>query len=138
MSRKKKEPAISREQMLRSVVLPNPNIGVEKNEGGLVRLSVPTPPSPLVRWFPKLAEKSSAVRKIELDEVGTMVWNMCGGNTSVADMIRQLCETYKLNPKESEVSLTAFLRTLVGKNIVGMAVPMQDADNSSPDKKISP
>ena len=76
-------------------------------------------------WKTRLLSKVFYIpeeRNITLDEVGTRVWNMCDGRTSVGDMIDRLREHYKLDRKEAEVSLLAYLKTLGQKNFVGFLV----------------
>ena len=61
-------------------------------------------------------------RKITLDEVGSEVWQMCNGRTTVAQMIEALSGKYQLNRKEAEVSLLAYLKTLAQKRFVGFLI----------------
>ena len=61
-------------------------------------------------------------RKITLDEVGSEVWQMCNGRTTVAQMIEALSDKYQLNRKEAEVSLLAYLKTLAQKRFVGFLI----------------
>ena len=129
MFRKKKLPTISREQMLDSIVAANPTLRIIRNEEGQVSLAVPLPPSPVLRWFPKLAKASSGERKIDLDEVGTFVWDICDRETTVRQMIERLSVEYKMNRKEAEVSLFAFLQTLAKKGLVSIIVPAPDSQD---------
>lgn len=62
-------------------------------------------------------------RKIGLDAVGSQVWEMCDGKHSVDQMIRILAKEHKLNRKEAEVALMAYLKKLGQKRLVGFAVP---------------
>lgn len=126
MFRKKKLPTISREQMLDSTVAVNSSLRVIRGEDGSVSLGIPMPPAPILRWFPKLAQASSGERKIDLDEVGTFVWDMCDRDTTVRKMIEHLAAEYKMNRKEAEVSLFAFLQTLTKKGLVSLIVPGAD------------
>jgi len=84
------------------------------------------PASPLVKWFPKLGEKPAGYKKIELDEVGSFVWDMCDGETPVSQMIDALIEAYKLNPKEAEVALLTFVKTLLTKNLASVVIPAEE------------
>ncbi|HJP34179.1 MAG TPA: PqqD family protein [Candidatus Latescibacteria bacterium] len=76
-------------------------------------------------WKTRLLSKIFYIpetRTITLDEVGTLVWQMCDGHTSVATMIERLREHYKLDRKEAEVSLLSYLKTLGQKRFVGFLV----------------
>ena len=57
--------------------------------------------------------------------MGTEVWQMCDGHTSVATMIDRLRECYKLDRKEAEVSLLSYLKTLGQKRFIGFLVDGQ-------------
>lgn len=61
-------------------------------------------------------------RKITLDELGSEVWQMCNGSTTVAQMIEGLSSKYQLNRKEAEVSLLTYLKTLGEKRFIGFAL----------------
>jgi len=123
---KTKKPTVTREQMLDSSAAINTALRQERGDGGLVRLGVPLQTSPLLRWFPKLAAKAGGERRVELDEVGSFVWEMCDGETTVRRMIARLADEFKLNRKEAEVSLTAYLQTLARKGLVSLLVPRPD------------
>lgn len=60
--------------------------------------------------------------KVELDEVGSFVWELCDGRRSVREMVACLAKKYKLSRKEAEASLTAFLRSLAGRNLVAIVI----------------
>lgn len=79
-------------------------------------------------WKIKLLAKFFYIpkqRKIGLDAVGSQVWELCDGKHSVEHMIRILAKEYKLNRKEAEVALMAYLKKLGQKRLVGFAVPTQ-------------
>lgn len=116
-------PEVSRRQSLASVVVPNEAIRVTRGSNGLVSFEVSFAPSALLEKAARFLGGSTASRKIELDEVGTFVWDMCDGQTTIREMIDRMSEEYKLNRKEAEVSLTAFVKTLAGKQLVAVLVP---------------
>ena len=65
-------------------------------------------------------------RTLLLDQIGTQVWEMCDGKTSVDAMIRKLSEEHQLNLKEAEVSLLNYLQNLGKKRLVGFLVDKTD------------
>ena len=86
-------------------------------------------------WKVRLLSKVLYVpqeRKITLDEVGTEVWQMCDGKTTVAQMIESLGKTYTLDRKEAEVSLLSYLKTLGQKRFVGFLVDGEAATEKKP------
>jgi hypothetical protein len=65
-------------------------------------------------------------RNIELtDEISSFVWTCCDGDHAVADIAMEICKRYKLNKRQSEVSVLTFLKTLQTKHLIG--VPAEQA-----------
>ncbi len=132
---KKKQPNIGREAMLNSKPSRNDTLEWEKNEEGEVAVTLKRGDSKKVRVLSKIfwiPEK----RTLVLDELGTQVWEMCDGRTTVEAMIRRLSEAHKLNSKEAEISLLAYLKKLGQKRLVGFIVDKQDLPKKK--KKQSP
>lgn len=107
--------------MLSSRPARNEALAWEKNDDGEVQITVTRQET----WKVRLLSKVFYVprkRKITLDEVGTEVWQMCNGRTSVSQMIEGLSGKYQLNRKEAEVSLLAYLKSLAQKRFVGFVI----------------
>jgi len=62
----------------------------------------------------------SMQKRLQLDEIGTLIWQLSDGKTSVLDMIDLLCDRYRLHRKEAEKSLLAFLRMLGERGLIAM------------------
>lgn len=107
--------------MLSSKPARNEALEWEKTDDGEVQVSVTRQESWRVRLLSKVFYIPKK-RKITLDEVGSEVWQMCNGRTTVAQMIEELSGKYQLNRKEAEVSLLAYLKTLAQKRFVGFLV----------------
>jgi hypothetical protein len=119
---KKPEP-LSREQSLDAVVVASSAISIREREDGCITLGIPFRPTPFIAWLSrKLGVATDGERPLELDEIGSFVWRMFDGRTTVRQMIARLSEDYKLNRKDAEVSLTAFIRNLVKKRLVVLAL----------------
>ncbi|MCS7065643.1 MAG: PqqD family protein, partial [Fimbriimonadales bacterium] len=56
--------------------------------------------------------------RIELDETGSTVWNLCDGQHNVESIVQRLTRRYKLERREAEYALFAFLNTLVRRGFV--------------------
>lgn len=69
----------------------------------------------VARWF-RLPDH----KKIELDEIGSEVWERCDGATSVEAITRAICERYRLNRRQGETSVTAYLRMLAQRRLIGL------------------
>ena len=121
--RKLKPPTLSRDQLLESKAAVNRSMKATRDDKGIVTVSVPMPPIQLPRFLAKRLPADGGDRKIYLDEIGSFVWDMCDGETTVRQMIQTLAERYKVNRKEAEVALTQYLRTLAGKGLIAILVP---------------
>jgi hypothetical protein len=121
------KPRLTREAMMESRPARNDMLAWEKTETGEARIKVTRQET----WKTRLLSKVFYIpetRSITLDEVGTEVWQMCDGHTSVATMIDRLRERYKLDRKEAEVSLLSYLKTLGQKRFIGFLVEGQKPD----------
>jgi hypothetical protein len=56
-----------------------------------------------------------------LNEVGTFVWQAADGATSVADIVRGLCETFDVTTARAEDDLRRFLDELTGRGLLTIA-----------------
>ena len=59
-------------------------------------------------------------RKLQLDTLGTVVWDLLDGKRNVEKLIEQFADRYQLQTREAEVSVTQFLRELGRRGIIGM------------------
>ena len=121
----KKQPKIGREAMFKSKPVRNDQLTWETNEEGEVTVTLQRGESWKVRALSKLFWIPNQ-KTLVLDEIGSQVWNMCDGRTNVEAMIRKLSGIHKLNVKESETSLLAYLKKLGQKGLVGFVVAKDD------------
>ena len=115
--------------MLNSRPARNELLKWEKTDSGEAQITVVRQETWKVRMLSKLFYVPRE-RKITLDEVGSEVWQMCDGRTTVAQMIDALREKYKLDRKEAEVSLLSYLKTLGQKRFVGFVL---EGEQSTPE-----
>ena len=119
--------ATARREFMALKPLRNPRLKWDEVEGRIV-LRVPRPDS----WQVKLVNIFFPVpeeRKVVLDPIGSDVWRVCDGETSIADVMKVLQREYKLGAKEAELSLQQFFKDLGKRGYIGFAVPVK------PDKK---
>lgn len=107
--------------MLTSRPVRNEAVSWDRDENGEVCITLTRARSWKVSFLSKLFYIPER-RKLILDEVGSGVWEMCDGKTSVDAMIRRMSDQYQLNLKESEVSLLHYLRQLGQKRLLGFLV----------------
>ena len=124
------QPKISREAMFGSKPTRNDLLEWEKTEDGEASITMKRGDNWKVRilskifWIPKQ-------RTLILDQIGTQVWEMCDGRTTVEAMIRRLSRNHKINEKEAEISLLAYLKKLAQKRLVGFIVEKGDLPRKS-------
>lgn len=124
--RRKEKPAITREEALKAVPVRNPVVRWDLSEEGEVHLTVPLRQDGWMR-LAKVLFRIPDAREILLDEVGSEVWQWCDGENSVAEIIERLQKQHKLNYKEAEVSLTAYLKTLAQRGLIGLKMELEES-----------
>ena len=73
----------------------------------------------LVRRLGGAAEQTH-IKKLQLDRLGTAVWDLLDGQRSVRQVIQRFADRYQLHPKEAEVSVTLFLKELGKRGLIGL------------------
>jgi len=129
--KKPKAPRLARSDFLRLKPVRNPMVEWKRDEEGKVRITIPLKKLSsqdegrkrrrigfLFRFFPEPKEK-----RIQLDEIGSDVWELCDGERTVKDIVDHLCEKYKLLPMEVEVPLNRYLDSLVKRGLIGFILP---------------
>jgi hypothetical protein len=60
------------------------------------------------------------IKKLQLDELGTAVWDLLDGSRSVGQVIQHFTAMQRLYPKEATVAVTLFLRELGRRGLIGL------------------
>ncbi len=129
----RKQPQLTREQVLSAVPLRNPKVEVETSEAGHRILIVPLREDWVGRAlsayhkFVFLGRKQEPHR-IELDAVGSQVFDLIGNQRTVEELVKELVRVHKLARREVEVSLTEYLKTLGRRGIIAFAVPQEQSE----------
>ena len=121
--KRKKAPSITREQALGCRPVKNSQVRENRNESGEVLLFYPLPNSPLVTGLVRkfgVPEGKPLSKKLQLDILGTAVWDLMDGNRSVAKIIKKFAGQYQLQHKEAEVSVTQFIRELGKRGLIAL------------------
>ena len=77
-------------------------------------------------WFAAVVNRlggpreSVHTKKLQLDAMGTAVWDLVDGHRSVRRIVRIFAETHRLDNKEAEVSVTSFIRELGQRGLLGL------------------
>ena len=121
--KKVKGPSISRAEALDRIPVKNVQISEERLENNLMVISYPVAMRPFFAGLLKRfggAKPRIQMKKLQLDELGTEVWDLMDGKISVRQLIKKFSRNYKLEPREAEVSVTQFLRELGRRGLIGM------------------
>ena len=117
---------MSRDEALALAPVPNNDVQASETAGGLVQLSVPVSVRPALAGLARRfgAWDGRVLRKtVELDAVGTFVWRMINGRTTVGEMGEALAARYQLDADEARLAVAEFLRQLGRRGAVGFGAP---------------
>ncbi len=93
-------------------------------ETGEVTIEYPLAVRPLIaavaRRLGKTQEDLVQIKKLQLDALGTSVWDLVDGSRSVRQIIQIFAETHRLENREAEVSVTRFIRELGQRGLLGL------------------
>jgi hypothetical protein len=121
--KKSKQPAISRAEALDRIPVKSIQITEARLETGEVLIRYPITMRPffagLVNRFGG-PEVQTRMKKLQLDELGTSVWDMINGKFSVRQLVERFARTHRLEAREAEVSVTQFIRELGRRGLIGL------------------
>jgi hypothetical protein len=113
---------LNRRQALACTPIRNPEVEEErKADGILLRYPVEVKP-----WFQSIFKRLSRrdsniiIRRLQLDTLGSSVWQMVDGKQTVADIAEQFRKTHQLGSREAELSVTAFLKDLGRRGLIAL------------------
>jgi hypothetical protein len=105
---------------LEGVPILHPGVGVEEMANGNRRVTMTIGRGP--GFFEKLRPLQTR-RSYELDEFGTFVIALVNGQRSVLDVVNAFEERFQMSRREVELSVVAFFKLLMQRNVVGVEVP---------------
>lgn len=115
-------PALSRQEALQCMPVVNASVNSCESNNGTILLEYPLPMKPfflsLFRRFQQSYEYPT--KKLELDEMGSVVWTYINGETTVHTMIDNFAGHYNITKEEAEQSISAFLVELGKRGIIAM------------------
>ena len=115
-------PSLSRQEALQCIPVIHQSIRSSTAADGNVLLEYPLPLRPLFQALLQRFQKdySQPTKKLELDEMGTMVWMMIDGKTSVKTMVNEFTRLQGITLEEAEKSVTSFLAELGKRGIIAL------------------
>ena len=121
--KKPKGPTISRAEALNRIPVKNIQITEERLETGEVLIGYPVTIRPFFASLAKRfggSENQVQIKKLQLDTLGSSVWDLLDGKRSVRQLIQIFAETHQLQPREAEVAVTQFIRELGRRGLIGL------------------
>ena len=122
-----KSPPLSRSDAFSCIPIRNPHVVETRLETGEILLAYPETLKP---WFITILQRMKKesrlqrLRKLQLDILGTGVWDLVNGKSTVMEIIDLFADCHQLYRKEAEVSVVQFLRELGRRGIIGMKQAM--------------
>ena len=129
-----KKPKVTRAQVLGARPVRNPRVEWERGalheeRPKVVLLRVPRRSDRLGNFMARMFRLPSH-RRIELDEMGSDVWEMCDGTLTVDALTRAVCAKYRLNRRQGEASVTAYMRMLAERRLLALRTGNRKAEPS--------
>ena len=97
-----------------------PAVSSKETDGGGLNVTISLTPRRWLRWL-KSSDRQ-ITRTFSLDALGREVYWACDGKSNVSTIVRRFAEAHKLSIAEAEISVTTFLKTLMSKGLVAVAV----------------
>ena len=121
--KKSKGRELTRAQALKSIPIKSVQVDEARQDNGEVLLTYAVKIKP---WFARLVRtpggpsERTVTKKLQLDLLGTAVWDRIDGRCSVQRVIQGFAGEHNLHRKEAEVAVTQFLRDLGKRGLVGL------------------
>jgi hypothetical protein len=112
---------LSKKKALKCIPEKNSLVTEIRLESGDLILSYPVAYKPFMARVRKLFRQDrdkTFTRKIQLDALGVHVWSMIDGKKTVKNLIDAFAADYQVHTKESETSVTLFLKSLGEKGLI--------------------
>jgi len=112
---------LSRAAALDGIPLRSGEVTQKRLENGLVEIGYPVVMRPFWAGVARrLGVESQSIRRLQLDEMGTAVWDLIDSQRSVRQVAAAFARRFKLHDQEARTSVTAFLRELGRRGIIGI------------------
>ena len=115
---------LNRTQAMACIPVKGGHVQESRLESGEILLAYPDYKQPwftrLIRCLGRPDKDTVRIKKLQLDALGTSVWELLDGRRSVRQVIDLFADTYSLLPKEAEVSVSQFLRELGRRELIGL------------------
>lgn len=114
---------MTREEALGCTPVKNRHVSESRRAGGDVVLHYPVSAPPwaarVARWF-RQDPGPPRIGKLQLDVLGTAVWDMIDGRRSLREIAAAFAEANQLELKEAQVAVSQFARELGRRGLIGL------------------
>ncbi len=114
---------MTRRQALDCRPIKNAEVRASRLDSGTVLLTYPIRIRPWIASLERLLKGSAGLNrsgKLQLDTLGTVVWDLMDGKRSVRDIVDHFALQQHLQPREAEIAVTRFLRELGRRGLIGI------------------
>lgn len=114
---------LDRQASLSMTPVRSQRISEERSADGMAIITYPVTVRP---WMAKLLKRmgrgdtAPRAKKLELDTLGTEVWDMIDGRRSVRQITGRFADRHRVSGREAEIAITQFLRDLGRRGIIGI------------------
>jgi len=116
---KRKRKALDRRRSLEGIPVINKNVSIKNSEKGNLVISARVPRKS--RFFSRFLPPVMT-RNVKLDELGSFVVTQIDGEKKVLDIIEAFIARYHTNRRETELSVVAFLKSLIQRQVISIVV----------------
>jgi hypothetical protein len=112
---------LTRTEALASIPLRSPSATWKILEDGDILIEYPLSIKPFfLQLFSRFnkGQEQRPTKKLQLDAMGSKVWQMFDGKKEVKTIIREVAEETGLSLQEAEISVTTFLRQLGRRGLI--------------------
>jgi len=117
--KKQKEPQIDRRRSLAGVPIVNENVKIDDSDEDNVVVSVTFERG---NGFLDRFKPAVMTSRVELDELGSFALHQIDGKKTVADIIDAFVERYRANRREMELSVVAFMKSLMQRRVISILI----------------
>jgi len=114
---------LTKGQALTLTPVKNVESTAEPLESGDIIIRYPVTIRPwMLKWIQRFKGPApqTGSRKLQLDSLGTEVWEMIDGKRTVRDIVDAFAGSHQLENREAEMAVTQFLRDLGKRGIIGL------------------
>ncbi len=117
-------PELSRKAALACIPVKSGEVAEERGESGDLLLIYPVRVRPVFAALGRFLGRSGGEppkKRLQLDRLGTAAWDLFDGKRSVKRVIDDFAAAFDLHTREAEVSVTAFIRELGKRGLLGLS-----------------